>query len=112
MPGSRLILLAAILSALASPGFAAIAPALALGLTATPPAEILPPPVVSMGQPHLIQLHWSPLAGYNWDAEQRVSRLTITVGGEPRIPQFGLMQTSFAGFAGERGGDLDCGLTA
>jgi hypothetical protein len=63
-----------------------------------------------MGQPHLIQLHWSPLVGYDWDSERRVSRFTLSVGGEPRIPQFGLVQTSFAGFAGERAGALDYGL--
>ncbi len=100
MSASRMLLLAW--------AFLAAPPALA----ASPSMAVLPPHTVSIGQPPRTHLHWGPMAGYTWDAGERVSRISISAGAEPRIPQLGLAQTSFVGFAGERGGSFDWGMAA
>ena len=60
MSASRMLLLAW--------AFLAAPPALA----ASPSMAVLPPHTVSIGQPPRTHLHWGPMAGYTWDAGERV----------------------------------------
>lgn len=83
-----------------------------ISLGQIPNSPKIPPPPVTMGQPHRIRYTWGPLIGHDFDIEEFSGRVFLDVTTRGLLPQFGFGSVTAEMAAGVANREFDTAIGA